>query len=105
MVDNMGFGKVILLLNSSYPMELRFLEEGKVDAALWIGGMGETGMNSVGSILSGEVNPSGRTVDTYAYDLTSAPAVENFGSFSYTDSEFMASVFRRKGRRSTAGIC
>ncbi|MBS5389019.1 MAG: glycoside hydrolase family 3 C-terminal domain-containing protein [Clostridiales bacterium] len=96
MVDNMGFGKVILLLNSSYPMELRFLEEGKVDAALWIGGMGETGMNSVGSILSGEVNPSGRTVDTYAYDLTSAPAVENFGSFSYTDSEFMASVFGGK---------
>lgn len=88
MVDSLGFSKVVLVLNSSYPMELGFLEEGKIDAAIWIGGPGETGMNAVGNVLSGKVNPSGRTVNTYAYDLTSAPAMENFGNHYYSGSEF-----------------
>lgn len=88
MVDSMDFEKVVLVINSSYPMELGFLGEGKIDATLWIGGPGETGMNALGSVLAGEVNPSGRTVNTYAYDLTSAPAMENFGNFYYSGTEF-----------------
>lgn len=92
-VDSMEFDKVVLVLNSSYPFELGFLEEGKIDAALWIGGPGETGMNAVGSVLSGKVNPSGRTVDTYAYDLTSAPAMENFGNHYYTGTEFESTTW------------
>lgn len=69
-----GFGKVIVLVNSSNAMELGFLEDDAIDAALWIGSLGSTGFNAVGEILSGKVNPSGRLSDTYAYDLTSSPA-------------------------------
>ena len=87
LVKEQNFDKVILLLNTSNAMELGFLEEEGIDAALWIGAPGSTGMNAVGQVLSGEVNPSGRLADTYAYDLTSSPAYWNSGVFSYTNLE------------------
>ena len=80
-----GFGKVIVLVNSSNAMELGFLEDDAIDAALWIGSLGSTGFNAVGEILSGKVNPSGRLSDTYAYDLTSSPAYWNAGDFTYSN--------------------
>lgn len=89
-VASMDFEKVIILINSSYPFELGFLEEKGIDSVLWIGGPGETGMNAVAKILKGEVNPSGRTVDTYAYDLMSAPSYENWGDYHYADTEYEA---------------
>ena len=57
--------KVIVLINSSYPMEMGPLEEYSVDAALWIGGPGVKGALAIGRLLSGEINPSGRLVDTW----------------------------------------
>ena len=36
--------------------------------------------------MSGAINPSGRLVDTYAYDLTTAPAYYNAGDFTYTSN-------------------
>lgn len=98
-VAEMDFEKVILLINSSYPFELGFMEEKGVDAALWIGGPGETGMNAVAKILKGEINPSGRTADTYAYDLTSAPSYENWGDFHYADTEYEAEGYNGKEKR------
>ncbi|MCQ2797453.1 MAG: glycoside hydrolase family 3 C-terminal domain-containing protein [Bacilli bacterium] len=59
--------KVIVLINSSYPLQCGFLDKYNVDAALWIGGVGVTGINAVGTILNGTVNPSGHLVDTWAY--------------------------------------
>ena len=82
LVKGQGFGKVIVLINSSHAMELGFLEDG-VDAALWIGGPGSRGMDAVGQVLAGTVNPSGRLPDTYAYDHTTAPAYWNAGDFTY----------------------
>ena len=80
------FEHVVVLVNSANAMELGFLEEYEsVDAALWIGGPGETGMNAVARALTGEVNPSGRLTDTYAYDIDTHPAVLNTGAFEYTD--------------------
>lgn len=81
-----NFDHVIVLINSSNAMELGFLEDEKVDAALWIGGPGSTGCVAVGEVLSGAINPSGRLVDTYAYDLTTAPAYYNAGNFTYTSN-------------------
>lgn len=81
-----NFGTVVVVINSSHAMELGFLENSGVDAAIWIGCPGSTGLNAVGEVLSGKVNPSGRLVDTYAYDATSAPSYYNFGDFSYTDT-------------------
>lgn len=80
-----NFDKVVVLVNSSNAMELGFLEEEGVDAALWIGGPGSTGLQGIANVLVGEVNPSGRLVDTYAYDLESNPTYWNTGDFSYTN--------------------
>lgn len=83
-----NFSKVIVVVNSSNAMELGFLKDQGVDAALWIGEPGLSGLTAIGEILKGDVNPSGRLVDTYAYDLESNPTYWNTGDFSYLDSEF-----------------
>ena len=82
------FGKTIVLVNSAYPMELGFVNDEKygVDACLWIGGPGLKGFTGVASILVGEADPSGHSVDTYAADSLSAPAVRNFGDMKYTNA-------------------
>lgn len=85
LVKAQGFGKVVVLINSSHAMELGFLDEADIDAALWIGGPGSRGMNAVGQILAGTVNPSGRLPDTYAYDHSTAPAYWNAGDFTYSN--------------------
>ena len=83
LVKGQGYAKVIVLVNASNAMELGFAED--VDACLWIGSPGTVGFNAVGRVLTGEVNPSGRLTDTYAYDLTSSPAYWNAGDFSYSN--------------------
>lgn len=83
------FDKVIVLINSGNPMELSFLEQDEfgVDACLWIGNPGQDGLYAVGSLLTGVSNPSGRVVDTYAFDPLSAPAMANFGNHHMTGAE------------------
>ena len=63
------FEHVIILINSSHVMELGFLDDENVDAAVWIGGIGDVGSLSVAGVLSGRIDPSGRTVDTYPYQM------------------------------------
>ncbi|MBW3082247.1 beta-glucosidase [Bifidobacterium phasiani] len=82
-----NFDNVIVLINSSHAMELGFLEDDGVDAALQIAGPGATGMRGVADILLGETNPSGHLVDTYAYDVKSAPSYYNMGDCTYSDYE------------------
>lgn len=83
-----NFDKVIVLVNSTNAMELGFLENEGVDAALWIGCLGSTGANAVGEVLSGAVNPSGRTTDTFAYALESAPSYYSLGDYDYTNIQW-----------------
>ncbi|MEC9484851.1 MAG: glycoside hydrolase family 3 N-terminal domain-containing protein [Candidatus Izemoplasma sp.] len=80
------FETIILVVNSNSPLELGILEEYPINAALWIGGLGQTGAKAVGRILNGEVNPSGRVVDTFAYDSASAPSAVNFGDYTISNS-------------------
>lgn len=80
------FDRVILLVNSSHAMELGFVEEYPIDAVLWIGCPGTNGLRGVADVLTGAVSPSGRLVDTYAYDATSAPSFANFGEFAYANA-------------------
>lgn len=68
------FDKVIVLLNSAFPMEVEWLKEYDVDACLWIGNPGIRGFEGVVNLLNGKANPSGRLVDTYAKDSLSSPA-------------------------------
>lgn len=83
-VTKAGFGRVIVLINSLTTMELGWVESGEygnIDAALYIGGPGNSGLRALGKILNGEVNPSGHTVDTWATDFMSMPSVANFGNY------------------------
>lgn len=77
--------KIILLINSSNPLQMDFLLDGKfsVDSCLWIGGVGIKGINAVADILCGDVNPSGSLVDTYCFDNYSSPAMKNFTPITY----------------------
>ena len=88
--DSGVFSKVIVLVNSVYPLELGWLDEYKVDACLWIGNPGYYGLPGVVNILTGKANPSGRLVATYAEDSLSSAAVQNFGEFRFTDAEGVA---------------
>lgn len=81
-----SFENIVVIINSSNAMELGFLDDAEIDGALWIGGPGCEGCNSLGEILTGAINPSGRLTDTYAYDLTSNPSYYNFGQFLYENT-------------------
>ncbi len=87
------FGKVIVLLNTPTPMELDWLEEYSIDACLWIGTPGTVGFTGTVNLLTGQVNPSGRLVDTYASNSLSAPATISSGTNSpvYLNAEHIAS--------------
>ena len=79
--------KVVVLLNVSTSMEIDPLMSGEyeVDAVLQVGSIGSTGARAIGQVLSGEVNPSGRTNDLWAADFTKDPSFYNFGGNQYTD--------------------
>ena len=71
--------KIIVLINTSDPLQVDFLKNNEygVDACLWIGGVGITGINAVADIIAGDINPSGGLVDTYCYDNYSSLAMKN----------------------------
>ena len=75
--DSGKFKKTIVLLNSGNPLEMGWLEEYGVDAALWIGCPGSRGFTGVVNVLTGAANPSGRLIETYAANSLSSPAVQN----------------------------
>lgn len=79
--------KIVVLLNSSNALQVDFLFDDTyaIDAALWIGDVGQTGIEGVAEILSGSVNPSGRLVDTYCKNNLSSPAMQNFGAYIFTN--------------------
>ncbi len=89
-----AFDNVIVVINSNNAMELGWVENyDSIGAVILAPGTGETGMAALGEILSGAVNPSGRTVDTYVYDLTATPVYNNVGNFSYTNVEDLKAAF------------
>lgn len=82
-----NFGKIIVVINSGSPMELGFLDDPshyayqkKIVGAIWIGYPGGAGLNALGRILNGRVNPSGRLTDTYARNFKNDPTWHNFGN-------------------------
>lgn len=92
-----NFDKVVLLYNGANALELGFVNDYKqIKSVIWCPGTGQTGFNSLGSILAGEVNPSGKTADTFLYDLQKTPIANNFGTFVYGNmKEFKGEVFGR----------
>ena len=90
--DNGTFKSIVVLINSSNAIELDFLnpeicgEDYGIDAAMWIGDVGQTGINGVGQLLAGTVTPSGSLVDTYLYDNLANPAMYNFYTQAYPNA-------------------
>lgn len=90
-INNAGFEKVIVLINSTNAMECDFVDDPElgVDACMWIGFTGVNGLRGVSDLLVGNVNPSGRLVDTYCVDNTTSPAHANiYGSFWTNASDY-----------------
>jgi beta-glucosidase len=76
-----NYEHVVVLVNSTNVMELGELETiPGIDAALLVGTTGEVGAAAVVGALWGDVNPSGRTADTYAYDLSTSASWANAGT-------------------------
>jgi beta-glucosidase len=79
-----NFSNVTIVVNAGNTLELGFVEEfPSIQSVIWVGTPGPFGTNSLAKALSGELNPSGRITDTYAYDVGSSPASENFGDYEY----------------------
>ncbi|WP_458458220.1 glycoside hydrolase family 3 C-terminal domain-containing protein [Pseudobutyrivibrio sp.] len=85
--DAGAFNKIVVVLNTANAMELGFLNDEAygIDAAVWVGCIGDQGANAVAKVLNGTVNPSGRTVDTYVSDLTKDPTYVNFDDTFYNN--------------------
>ena len=92
-VCNAGFQRVVVMFNVPSSFEATFLTDpnyapfaDKIDAAVWTGFTGSNGIMALGEILNGEVNPSGRLVDTWAADFRQNPTFVNFGTGCTPDS-------------------
>ncbi len=81
-----SFENVIVVINSCNTMELGWVDEYEsIGAVILAPATGAAGMTALGEIMNGSVNPSGKTADTFAKDLTAAPSFNNTGNFSYTN--------------------
>lgn len=79
-----NFSNIIVVVNSANTFELDWVNDyEQIKGVINIAGPGETGFGSLGKVLSGDLNPSGKTVDIYAKDVLDAPAITNFGDFDY----------------------
>lgn len=86
-----NFENVVVLYNGTNPIEMGFVNDYKqIKAAIWCAGPGNVGFEALGEILSGEVNPSGRTPDTFPYNLKAAPWWNNGTYTDYTNLADMA---------------
>ena len=78
------FEHVIFIINSGNVMELGFVNEyPSADAVLWVGSPGSQGCYTIADVLKGDVNPSGKTVDTWVASIESEPSYQTYGSYNY----------------------
>ncbi|EET62943.1 glycosyl hydrolase family 3 N-terminal domain protein [Marvinbryantia formatexigens DSM 14469] len=83
---NDNFDEVVLLVNASAAMELGWTEQfPSIKSIVYIPSVGNYGLNGLADVFSGAANPSGKTVDTFAADASSAPAAQNYGDYQYVD--------------------
>lgn len=90
MINDSGkFGKIIVLVNSPFAMDLEWIEDPQygVDACLTFGAAGDVGFIGIANLLTGKADPSGHLADTYATDSMSAPAMRNFGDFTFSNHD------------------
>ncbi len=78
-----------VIFNSANPVSCAFLFDGRygVDAALWVGSVGQAGVDAAGQVISGQVNPSGCLPDTWWMDNLENPVMAHFGARAYADAD------------------
>lgn len=89
-----NYEKVVVLVNTCNAFELGFLETiPGIDACLQVGYTGTRGALSLPKVLYGEISPSARLTDTYAYDFFTNPSnafSENF--FLHNGKRFIEKI-------------
>ena len=86
-----NFDNVIVVYNGANQFELGFADEyPQIKSVVWCPGTGNVGFDALGKVFSGEVNPSGKTPDTFIYDMTTAPWWNNAEKTEYTNLADMA---------------
>lgn len=88
------FDDVVVVINSNNAMELGWVDEyEQIGAVLLIPGAGANGFTGLAEVMKGIVNPSGKTVDTYAYELEDLPTFNNIANFSYNNVDDLKEAF------------
>lgn len=84
------YTKTIAIINSGYPIDLRWVEKYNVKAVIWCGFSGMLGGKALVEILDGRINPSGKLPDTWSNDYFDIPASANFYRAKDADSALSA---------------
>lgn len=101
------FDKVVVILNTLTSFQCDFIDkfnnqpdDPRIDAVMWIGGTGVSGINALGDFLNGNTNPSGKTTDIYAKDFTKDPTWQNFGDNTQVNDGKKGTAFTENGENS-----
>ncbi len=95
-----NFDDVIVVYNGANAMELGWTNDyEQIKSVLLCAGAGATGFNALGNIISGEVNPSGKTTDTWLKDINKAPYINNIGHFAYTNTDKVSDAAKKAWER------
>lgn len=102
------FDKVIVILNTLTSFQCDFIDafnnqpdDPRIDAVMWIGGTGVSGINAIGDFLNGNTNPSGKTTDIYAKDFSKDPTWQNFGDNTQVNNGEKGTAFTENGEDSS----
>ena len=90
-----NFKKVTLVYNGANAFQFDFLSQyPQIKSVLWCPPAGQTGFSALGEVLAGDVNPSGKTSDTFLKNLTKSVSYNNFGKFEYTNMADKAAKYK-----------
>ncbi|MBE6142594.1 MAG: hypothetical protein E7177_01210 [Erysipelotrichaceae bacterium] len=97
--DNGTLSKVIVLMNTASPLQCEFIDEDNygIDACMWIGNIGFNGADAIGKLLVNDVNPSGKTTDTFFKNNKYNPVYYNFGSIQFQNHTELTKYFSTMG--------
>lgn len=96
-----NFQHVTLIYNGANAFQMDFLDSyPQIKSVLWCPPAGQSGFKALGRVLTGKINPSGRTSDTFLKDLTKSNSYNNFGFFEYHNtSEFNQNIVDFRGKK------
>ena len=87
---NDNYDNTVLVVNSNAALELDWLSDfPNIHSVIYA----PDGLLALADVLTGAVNPSGRTVDTFASDALASPAAQNFGDYQYYNEDGTATKY------------